>query len=78
VALCDDQRPLGTPPDAVVTSNAGCLLQIRRYLDPSVPLFHSVQLVDASTRGVDPVHAARRPVPRYRVTVQSRERAPRV
>jgi glycolate oxidase iron-sulfur subunit len=47
-----------TAPDAVVTSNAGCLLQIRRYLDAGVPLFHPVQLVDASIRGVDPVHTA--------------------
>ena len=46
-----------TAPDAVVTANAGCLLQIRRYLDAGVPLFHPVQLVDASIRGVDPVHA---------------------
>ncbi len=45
-----------TMPDAVVTSNAGCLLQIRRYLDAGVPLFHPVQLLDASIRGVDPVH----------------------
>ncbi len=49
-----------TAPDAVVTSNAGCLLQIRRYLDAGVPLFHPVQLVDASIRGVDPIH----PTPR--------------
>ncbi|MCY7401225.1 MAG: (Fe-S)-binding protein [Nocardioides sp.] len=46
-----------TQPDAVVTSNAGCLLQIRRYLDAGVPLFHPVQLIDASIRGVDPVGA---------------------
>ena len=46
-----------TQPDAVVTSNAGCLLQIRRYLDAGVPLFHPVQLIDASIRGVDPVRA---------------------
>ena len=48
-----------TRPDAVVTSNAGCLLQIRRYLDAGVPLFHPVQLVDAAIRGVDPIHADR-------------------
>ncbi len=46
-----------TEPDAVVTSNAGCLLQIRRYLDAGVPLFHPIQLVDASIRGVDPIRA---------------------
>ncbi len=48
-----------TNPDAVVTSNAGCLLQIRRYLDDGVPLFHPVQLVDASIRGLDPIQAAK-------------------
>jgi len=49
-----------TTPDAVVTGNAGCLLQIRRYLDAGVPLFHPVQLVDASIRGVDPIRASDR------------------
>ena len=49
-----------TRTDAVVTSNAGCLLQIRRYLDAGVPLFHPVQLVDASIRGVDPIRASDR------------------
>ena len=49
-----------TEPDAVVTANAGCLLQIRRYLDAGVPLLHPVQLVDASIRGVDPIAAVRR------------------
>jgi len=44
-----------THPDAVVTSNAGCLLQIRRYLDAGIPLFHPIQLVDASIRGIDPL-----------------------
>ena len=53
-----------TVPDAVVTSNAGCLLQIRRYLDAGVPLFHPVQLVDAAIRGVDPVRAAAGPAER--------------
>ena len=37
----------------MATSNAGCLLQIRRYLDAGVPLFHPIQLVDASIRGED-------------------------
>ncbi len=41
-------------PDAVVTSNAGCLLQIGRYLDAGVPLLEPVQLVDASIRGIAP------------------------
>jgi glycolate oxidase iron-sulfur subunit len=50
---------LSTQPDAVATANAGCLLQIRRYLEAGVPLFHPVQLVDASIRGVDPLRTAR-------------------
>jgi glycolate oxidase iron-sulfur subunit len=41
-------------PDAVATANAGCLLQIRRFLDAGVPLVHPIQLVDASIRGVSP------------------------
>ena len=44
-----------TTPDAVVTSNAGCLLQIRRFLDAGIPLLHPVQLIDASIRGIDPI-----------------------
>ena len=48
-------------PDAVATANPGCLLQIRRYLDSGVPLFHPVELVDASIRGVDPVQERRGP-----------------
>ena len=43
-----------TRPDIVVTANAGCLLQIRRYLTDGVPVMHPVQLVDASLRGVAP------------------------
>jgi len=42
-------------PDVVVTANAGCLLQIRRFLDAGIPVLHPVQLVDASIRGCDPV-----------------------
>lgn len=41
-------------PDVIATANAGCLLQIRRYLDEGVPLVHPVQLIDAAIRGVDP------------------------
>ncbi len=48
-----------TRPDAVVTANAGCLLQIRRYLDDGVPLFHPVELLDAAIRGVDLLPARR-------------------
>jgi glycolate oxidase iron-sulfur subunit len=44
-------------PDLVVTANPGCLLQIRRHLDPEdgaapPPLLHPIQLLDASIRGV--------------------------
>ena len=41
-------------PDAVATANAGCLLQIRRFLDKAIPVVHPIQLVDASIRGIDP------------------------
>jgi glycolate oxidase iron-sulfur subunit len=46
-------------PDIVVTANPGCLLQIRRHLNPgdgtlAPPLLHPVQLLDASIRGVSP------------------------
>jgi glycolate oxidase iron-sulfur subunit len=51
-------------PDAVVTGNAGCLLQIRRYLDEGVPLLHPVQLVDAAIRGVDVIGEATTPAAR--------------
>ena len=43
-----------TRPEIVVTANAGCLLQIRRYLTDEIPLMHPVQLVDASIRGTSP------------------------
>ncbi len=56
---------VSTNPDAVVTSNAGCLLQIRRYLDAGVPLFHPVQLIDASIRGLDPIKASTAPQPAH-------------
>jgi glycolate oxidase iron-sulfur subunit len=42
-------------PDAVATANPGCLLQMRRYLPAELPLFHPIQLIDASIRGVDPI-----------------------
>jgi len=42
-------------PDVVATANAGCLLQIRRFLDAGIPVVHPVQLLDASIRGVDPL-----------------------
>ncbi|MFF4792904.1 (Fe-S)-binding protein [Streptomyces sp. NPDC001276] len=43
-------------PEVIATANAGCLLQIRRYIGEDVPLVHPVQLVDASIRGVHPFH----------------------
>jgi glycolate dehydrogenase iron-sulfur subunit len=51
---------LSVAPDALATANPGCLLQIRRYLPGEVPLFHPIQLVDASIRGVDPIRARER------------------
>jgi len=45
-------------PDALATANPGCLLQIRRFLPENLPLFHPIELVDASIRGVDPIRAA--------------------
>jgi glycolate oxidase iron-sulfur subunit len=47
-------------PDAVVTANPGCMLQIKRHLDADIPLLHPVQLVDASLRGGDPLAGYRR------------------
>jgi glycolate oxidase iron-sulfur subunit len=41
-------------PEAVVTANPGCLLQISRHLDSELPVLHPVQVVDASIRGVKP------------------------
>ena len=46
------QRLIEAAPDIVATANAGCLLQIRRYLDNRITLVHPVQLVDASIRGL--------------------------
>jgi glycolate oxidase iron-sulfur subunit len=51
---------LSVGPDALATSNPGCLLQIRRYWPGDLPMFHPVELLDASIRGVDPIDAARR------------------
>jgi len=46
-----------TEPELIATGNAGCLLQLRRYLaegDNTVPLYHPIQLIDLSIRGVQP------------------------
>lgn len=45
---------LSLAPDAVVTANPGCLLQIARHLEKPLPVLHPVQVVDASIRGVQP------------------------
>jgi glycolate oxidase iron-sulfur subunit len=42
---------LSVAPDALATSNPGCLLQIRRYWPGDLPMFHVVEVVDASIRG---------------------------
>jgi glycolate oxidase iron-sulfur subunit len=46
---------LSVAPDALATSNPGCLLQIRRYWPGNLPMFHPIELLDASIRGVDPI-----------------------
>ena len=42
---------LATGPDLVATANPGCLLQLRRYLPPSLPLAHPVEILDRSLHG---------------------------
>ncbi len=44
-------------PDMIATANPGCTLQIAaagRRLGHNWPVFHPVELIDASIRGVDP------------------------
>jgi glycolate oxidase iron-sulfur subunit len=41
-------------PDAVVTANPGCMLQINRHLERPLPMLHPVQVVDAAIRGRNP------------------------
>jgi glycolate oxidase iron-sulfur subunit len=46
-------------PDMIATANPGCTLQIAaaaRGLGYNWPIFHPIQLVDASIRGIDPRH----------------------
>jgi len=38
-------------PDVIVTGNAGCLLQIRRYTEDGQLIMHPVELLDRSIRG---------------------------
>jgi len=45
----------GMKPDIVATGNPGCLLQLQSSLaraGQSIPVVHTVQLLDASIRGV--------------------------
>ncbi|RFU22012.1 (Fe-S)-binding protein [Geodermatophilus marinus] len=60
------EKVLSVAPDALATANPGCLLQIRRYWPGDLPMFHPVELLDASIRGVDPIAAARAPGGRRR------------
>ncbi|WP_116947677.1 (Fe-S)-binding protein [Jiangella endophytica] len=46
-------------PDVIATANAGCLLQVRRFLTADIPLVHPIEILDASIRGV-PLEKARR------------------
>lgn len=41
-----------TAPDVIATANAGCLLQVRRFLSEDIPLVHPIEILDASIRGV--------------------------
>ncbi|MEJ3748284.1 heterodisulfide reductase-related iron-sulfur binding cluster [Actinomycetes bacterium KLBMP 9797] len=38
-------------PDVIATANAGCLLQIGRFMVDGPPIVHPVELIDASIRG---------------------------
>lgn len=38
-------------PDLLVTANPGCSLQLRRYLDPEIPIQHPIQLLDTALHG---------------------------
>jgi glycolate oxidase iron-sulfur subunit len=60
-------------PDALATANPGCLLQIRRYLSDDLPLFHPIELVDASIRGVDPLRRGDRRTGLRRYDAQTAE-----
>jgi glycolate oxidase iron-sulfur subunit len=48
-------------PDLIATANPGCMLQISaaaRGFGYNWPVFHPIQLIDASIRGIDPGHRA--------------------
>jgi glycolate oxidase iron-sulfur subunit len=42
---------LAARPDVIATGNAGCLLQIRRFLDGGIPVVHPIELLDAAITG---------------------------
>jgi glycolate oxidase iron-sulfur subunit len=42
---------LAARPDVIATGNAGCLLQIQRFLDAGVPVVHPIELLDAAING---------------------------
>jgi glycolate oxidase iron-sulfur subunit len=49
------QNCLSTGPDAIASSNPGCLLQIKAGLaraERSMPVLHMIELLDASIRGI--------------------------
>jgi glycolate oxidase iron-sulfur subunit len=51
------QNVVGLKPDVVASGNPGCLLQLRTALDragKSIPVFHTIELLDASIRGALP------------------------
>jgi glycolate oxidase iron-sulfur subunit len=53
---------LKTGAEAIVSSNPGCLLQIRAALDRAgrpLPVYHMVELLDASIRGFFPLPGTR-------------------
>jgi glycolate oxidase iron-sulfur subunit len=41
--------------DALASANPGCLLQLGRHVGGDLPMFHPVELVDASIRGRNPL-----------------------
>jgi len=53
------QHIAAAKPDVVATGNVGCMLQIAAALErqgQKIPVLHTIQLIDASIRGVKPDH----------------------
>jgi glycolate dehydrogenase iron-sulfur subunit len=46
---------LAAKPDIIATGNAGCLLQIQRFLSDGIPVVHPIELLDASIHPPYPV-----------------------